>query len=63
VFNQEPPAQDSWVWQHPRISLTPHTSNAGSGMRGRSEANFLDNLSRAIAGTPLHNQVAVRDIV
>jgi len=63
VFNHEPPAADSWVWTHPRVSLTPHTSNAGSGMRARSEATFLDNLARAVAGEPLQHQVRRRDIV
>ena len=23
VFNHEPPVEDSWVWAHPRVSLTP----------------------------------------
>ncbi len=63
VFNHEPPAADSWVWAHPRVSLTPHTSNAGSGMRARSEATFLENLARAVAGEPLLHQVRRRDIV
>lgn len=63
VFNQEPPAPDSWVWQHPRVSLTPHTSNAGSGMRRRAEATFFDNLRRIRAGEPLVNLVSHRDIV
>lgn len=63
VFNDEPPQPDSWVWQHPRVSLTPHTSNAGSGMRRRSEELFLDNLRRALVGAPLLNQVSRRDIV
>jgi len=63
VFNHEPPAPDSWVWTHPRVSLTPHTSNAGSGMRTRSEANFLDNLARMVSGQPLHNRVVRSDIV
>jgi len=63
VFNQEPPAPDSWVWQHPAVSLTPHCSNGGSGMRSRSEANFLDNLSRITRGEALNNLVSVRDIL
>ena len=63
VFNEEPPAPDSWIWRHERVSLTPHTSNAGSGMRKRSEENFLDNLARIVRGEPLQNQVSSRDIV
>lgn len=26
VFAQEPPPQDSWVWSHPNVTLTPHVS-------------------------------------
>jgi phosphoglycerate dehydrogenase-like enzyme len=63
VFNQEPPAQDSWVWAHPRVSLTPHTSNAGSGMRARSEANFFENLARISSNRPLNNIVKRQQIV
>jgi phosphoglycerate dehydrogenase-like enzyme len=63
VFNDEPPAAESWVWHHPRVLLTPHTSNAGSGMRARSTAIFLDNLQRMVADEPLLNQVSRRDIV
>jgi phosphoglycerate dehydrogenase-like enzyme len=63
VFNEEPPAADSWVWTHPRVTLTPHTSNAGTGMRTRSEANFLGNLERIVKGKPLLNRVGRADIV
>jgi phosphoglycerate dehydrogenase-like enzyme len=63
VFNQEPPAAESWVWTHPRVTLTPHTSNGGSGMRSRSESNFLTNLERIVQGQPLLNQVSRGDIV
>jgi phosphoglycerate dehydrogenase-like enzyme len=63
VFNQEPPAPDSWVWQHPAVSLTPHCSNGGSGMRSRSDANFLDNLGRMTRGEQPNNLVSVRDIL
>lgn len=63
VFNQEPPPADSWVWTHPRVSLTPHTSNSGSGMRARSEATFLDNLARITSGRELLNLVSRSTIV
>ena len=26
VFATEPPAEDSWVWDHPNVTLTPHVS-------------------------------------
>lgn len=63
VFNEEPPAAGSWVWTHPRVTLTPHTSNGGTGMRTRSEANFLGNLERMVKGLPLLNSVGRADIV
>lgn len=61
VFNREPPADDSWVWHHPRVMLTPHSSNAGHGMVARSETLFLDNLRRRVAGQALLNQVTESD--
>ncbi len=63
VFNREPPDAESWVWQHPRVLLTPHTSNAGTGMRARSEAIFVENLQRILDKEPLLNQVSRRDIL
>jgi phosphoglycerate dehydrogenase-like enzyme len=63
VFNEEPPAAGNWVWKHPRVTLTPHTSNGGTGMRARSEANFLGNLERMVKGLPLLNRVGRADIV
>ncbi len=26
VFAEEPPPEDSWVWAHPNVTLTPHVS-------------------------------------
>jgi len=63
VFSHEPPPADSWVWTHPRVSLTPHTSNGGSGMRARAEAIFLENLRRMTQQQPLLNHVRRNDIV
>jgi phosphoglycerate dehydrogenase-like enzyme len=63
VFNAEPPVADSWVWAHPCVTLTPHTSNGGSGMRARADATFLGNLERMVKGQPLLNRVTRSDIV
>ncbi len=63
VFNQEPPAPESWVWQHPKVSLTPHTSFAGSGMRQRSTDIFIQNLQRVMNGEALVNEASEKDIV
>jgi phosphoglycerate dehydrogenase-like enzyme len=63
VFDTEPLPAGSWFWTHPRVRVTPHTSNAGSGMRARSEAIFLENLRRSSRGEPLLNSVSARDIL
>lgn len=63
VFNHEPPAQDSWVWQHPRVRLTPHCSNTGSGMIKRSDELFLRNLNKVLEDQALENRVSMADIV
>jgi len=63
VFEEEPLPANAWPWTHPRVRLTPHTSNAGSGMRARSEAVFIENLRRISNGESLLNQVSRRDIL
>lgn len=63
VFDSEPLPADAWCWTHPRVRVTPHTSNAGSGMRARSEAIFLENLRRICNGQALLNRVGVHDIL
>jgi len=63
VFHTEPLPPDAWFWKHPRARVTPHTSNAGSGMRERSEQTFLDNLRCIMAGKPLLTEVTHKDIL
>lgn len=56
VFREEPlPATDAF-WSHPKVRLTSHTSFAGSGVRGRWDALFLDNIARFVRGEPLANE-------
>jgi phosphoglycerate dehydrogenase-like enzyme len=57
VFQQEPLPADSPIWQHPRVLLTPHSSNRGAGTPGRGLALFADNLDAYLAGRPLRNEV------
>lgn len=57
VFRQEPLSAASPLWSHPAVTLTPHCSNAGSGMLARSDELFLENLRRRVADAPLLNQV------
>jgi len=63
VFVDEPLPEDSWIWNHPAISMTPHCSNAGSGMRQRSDDLFIENLNRMVNGQLLVNEVDKTDIV
>lgn len=62
VFRQEPLPADSWFWHHPKVCLTPHCSNGGSGMRRRSDDLFIENLRRITVGQPLLNAVTEKDI-
>ncbi|MEQ1614382.1 MAG: NAD(P)-dependent oxidoreductase, partial [Hyphomicrobiaceae bacterium] len=63
VFHQEPLPTDNPLWVHPKVRLTSHTSFSGSGVRGRWDALFLDNIARFAKGEALANEVKPRDIV
>jgi phosphoglycerate dehydrogenase-like enzyme len=56
VFDVEPLPSDSWMWTHPKVRISGHTSNAGSGTPGRGDILFLENLKRYLAGEPLLNE-------
>ncbi len=57
VFAEEPLPPDNPFWSHPKIRLTSHTSFAGSGVRARWDALFLDNIARFARGETLVNEV------
>ena len=57
VFATEPLPADSPLWGHPKVRMTSHTSFAGSGVRNRWDALFLDNIQRFVKGQPLANEV------
>lgn len=63
VFVQEPLPTDNLLWAHPKVRLTGHTSFSGSGVRGRWDALFLDNIARFAKGQPLVSEVDPADIV
>lgn len=63
VFDKEPLPPEHWAWTHPKVALTPHSSNAGSGMIKRAAGTFLDNLQRMVEARPLRNQVTSGDIL
>jgi phosphoglycerate dehydrogenase-like enzyme len=56
VFEPEPLPSDSWMWTHPKVRISGHTSNAGSGTPGRGDTLFLENLKRYLADEPLLNE-------
>lgn len=62
VFHTEPLPTDNPLWSHPKVRLTSHTSFSGSGVRGRWDALFLDNIARFARGEPLANVVDPKDI-
>ncbi len=57
VFEQEPLPGDHLFWAHPRISVTPHSSNRGLGTTQRGDELFLANLQNFLAGRKLRNLV------
>jgi len=57
VFAVEPLPADSPLWHHPRVMLTPHSSNRGEGTEPRGRQLFLDNLTAFLDARPLKNVV------
>ena len=51
VFSSEPLAQGHWMWQHPRVHVTPHV--AAVSLPADVTAIFLDNLERYRRGEDL----------
>jgi phosphoglycerate dehydrogenase-like enzyme len=61
VTDEEPPTDHSWVWDHPRVMLTPHSSAGGTGRYERATQSFLENLMRWQNGEPLAYEVTAGD--
>ena len=57
VFEVEPLPADSPLWHHPRVMLTPHSSNRGEGTGHRGQLLFLANLAAFLDNKPLKNAV------
>jgi phosphoglycerate dehydrogenase-like enzyme len=57
VVDTEPPPADSWLWSHPHVVLTPHSSAGGTGRYSRSAEVFCANLARWLNDEPLHHEV------
>jgi phosphoglycerate dehydrogenase-like enzyme len=61
VFQAEPLATDSPLWNLPNVLVTPHNAGAASGNEERVLGIFLDNLGRWQRGAPLVNEVEKPD--
>lgn len=59
VFETEPLPDEHPFWGHPRVYVTPHSSNQGLGTQRRGDTLFLDNLQRFLDGRSLRNLVPV----
>ncbi len=57
VFEREPLAADSPLWDLDNVVITPHCSSVYDGWERRAAEMFCDNLGRWLAGEPLSNVV------
>jgi phosphoglycerate dehydrogenase-like enzyme len=62
VTATEPLPPDDPLWNHPKVSITPHNSAQGDGRHERAAHEFADNLSRYGAGEPLHHEVTLDEL-
>ena len=63
VFVTEPLPAESPFWSHPRVTATPHASPTGSGLQARTDALFVDTLTRYLAGEALINAVEAKEVL
>ena len=62
VTSTEPLPPDSPLWDHERITITPHNAAGGTGRFERAADLFLENLRRYRAGEPLLHEVTVDEL-
>jgi phosphoglycerate dehydrogenase-like enzyme len=62
VFRTEPLPADHWIWEHPKVRVTAHTSNSGHGTAGRGDDLFVANLQKFLAGEALLNEATPREV-
>ncbi len=59
VMQNEPLPDDSPLWTHPHVVLTPHNSAGGFDRYGRYDDLLVDNLARYASGEPLRNEITL----
>jgi phosphoglycerate dehydrogenase-like enzyme len=57
VMDPEPLPAGHWLYRHPKVFLTPHSSWVGPPAFSRATDLFCENLTRFLAGQPLVNLV------
>jgi phosphoglycerate dehydrogenase-like enzyme len=57
VFETEPLAKDSPLWEMENVIVTPHCAGQSDGNNARIAGIFVDNLGRRLAGRPMVNVV------
>jgi len=62
VFRQEPPPQDSPLWEMPNVIISPHSASTVRQENERITALFCDNLGRYLRGEPLRNELDVEKL-
>src|SRR4029077_10934198 len=55
VFREEPPPQDSALWEMPNVIISPHSASTVAQENARITDIFCDNLRRYLDGQPLRN--------
>jgi phosphoglycerate dehydrogenase-like enzyme len=58
VTEPEPLPEGHWIYQHPRVFLTPHSSWVGPSMFSGAIDAFCENLGRYLTGESLHHLVS-----
>jgi phosphoglycerate dehydrogenase-like enzyme len=57
VYEEEPPPQDSPLWDLPNVVVSPHMAGDFAGWREALVELFVENLERYLTGRPLRNVV------
>jgi phosphoglycerate dehydrogenase-like enzyme len=55
VLREEPPPQDSPLWDMPNVIISPHSASTVAQENGRITDIFCDNLRRYLSDEPLRN--------